>query len=88
MTRTAVPASQKHRGRRLGQAVKDARERGGRSQEKVARAARVSTAEVRRLEGGWIANPGFFTVVALARELDLDLDDLADLPKGKRRDKG
>jgi ribosome-binding protein aMBF1 (putative translation factor) len=88
MARETMSPNQRRRGRRLGQLVKEAREGSARSQERLAKAARVSTSEVRRLEGGLIANPGFFTVAALARELELELDDLADLDKGKRKEKG
>jgi hypothetical protein len=43
----------------------------------VARSADLSVDTVRRIERGTVPNPGFFTVAAMARVLELDLDGLA-----------
>lgn len=43
----------------------------------MARAADLSVDTVRRIERGAVPNPGFFTVAAMARVLELDLDGLA-----------
>ncbi len=48
------------------------------SAEDLARRAELSVETVRKIERGLVANPGFFTVAALARHLDLQLDDLAE----------
>jgi hypothetical protein len=44
----------------------------------VALLAGISLDTLRKIERGAIATPAFFTVAALARVLDLDLNDLAD----------
>jgi DNA-binding XRE family transcriptional regulator len=43
----------------------------------VALAAGISVETLRKIETGRIPTPAFFTVVALARVLDLSLDDLS-----------
>jgi transcriptional regulator with XRE-family HTH domain len=47
------------------------------SAESLARSADISVETVRKIELGDVANPGFFTVVRIARAMDVDLDDFA-----------
>lgn len=60
----------------LAQRVKRARTDMKISQEELARQARVSTGTVRSLESGRSVDPSFFTVIALARVLQLGIADL------------
>lgn len=60
-------------GRQLGAALKRARLERGLSQQDVATRARVAIGTVRAIEGRRTLEPGFFTVVALAMALELDL---------------
>jgi transcriptional regulator with XRE-family HTH domain len=46
------------------------------SQEKLAREARVSVNTIRKIESKQAVEPGYFTVVAIARALGLGLDEL------------
>jgi transcriptional regulator with XRE-family HTH domain len=77
MVRTPLTAHERARGRALGWALQ--RARAGRSAAEVARRAGISLDTLRKIERGAIPTPAFFTVVALARVLDVDLADLADL---------
>jgi DNA-binding XRE family transcriptional regulator len=63
------------RGRQLGSMLRQAR--GPASLGHVALAAGISVETLRKIETGRIPTPAFFTVVALARVLDLSLDDLS-----------
>jgi transcriptional regulator with XRE-family HTH domain len=63
------------RGRQLGSILREAR--GPASLGHVALAAGISVETLRKIETGRIPTPAFFTVVALARVLDLSLDDLS-----------
>jgi DNA-binding XRE family transcriptional regulator len=63
------------RGRQLGSILRQAR--GPASLGHVALAAGISVETLRKIETGRIPTPAFFTVVALARVLDLSLDDLS-----------
>ncbi len=45
----------------------------------VAAAARVSVETLRKIESGRVPTPAFFTIAALTSELDLALDDLAQV---------
>jgi transcriptional regulator with XRE-family HTH domain len=77
MVRTPLTEDERARGRALGAALQ--RARGARSAAEVALRAGISLDTLRKVERGAIATPAFVTVVALARVLDLDLTDLADL---------
>lgn len=66
---------ERDRGRALGAVLRAAR--ASRSAAEVAQVAGISIDTLRKIERGAISSPAFFTVVALARVLDLDLDDLA-----------
>jgi transcriptional regulator with XRE-family HTH domain len=63
------------RGRRLGSILRLAR--GSASLGEIAVAAGISVETLRKIETGRIPTPAFFTVVALARVLNLSLDDLS-----------
>lgn len=45
----------------------------------VAAAARVPVETLRKIESGRVPTPAFFTIAALTSELDLALDDLAQV---------
>ncbi|MFE0042241.1 helix-turn-helix domain-containing protein [Streptomyces albireticuli] len=60
----------------LASRLTQARRASGRSAEAVARSAGVSVDTVRSIEKGRTSTPEFFTVAALAAELDLSLDEL------------
>lgn len=77
MVRTPLTEAERRRGRALGLALQ--RARGRRSAAEVALAAGISLDTLRKIERGAIATPAFFTVVALARALRLDLDALAEV---------
>ncbi|TNY38857.1 helix-turn-helix domain-containing protein [Thermomonospora catenispora] len=83
MVRTPLTDEERDRGRALGRALRAAR--GARSAADVAREAGISLDTLRKIERGAISAPAFFTVAALARVLDLDLDALArDLMPDRR----
>ena len=68
--------AERERGIRLGAILRDAR--GERPATEVAAASGVPVDTLRKIESGRIPTPAFFTVVALARELDLPLERLVD----------
>jgi transcriptional regulator with XRE-family HTH domain len=63
------------RGRQLGSILR--RARASASLGEVAVAAGISVETLRKIETGRIPTPAFFTVVALARALNLSLDDIS-----------
>lgn len=69
--------AERERGIRLGAILRDAR--GDRPATEVAAASGVPVDTLRKIESGRIPTPAFFTVVALARALDLPLERLVDL---------
>jgi transcriptional regulator with XRE-family HTH domain len=75
VVRTPLTEAERERGRALGLALQ--RARGRRSAAEVALAAGISLDTLRKIERGAISTPAFFTVVALARVLRVDLDALA-----------
>jgi transcriptional regulator with XRE-family HTH domain len=75
MVRTPLTPDERARGLALGRTLQQAR--GERSAADVALAAGISLDTLRKIERGAIAAPTFFTVVALARVLGLDLTELA-----------
>jgi transcriptional regulator with XRE-family HTH domain len=77
MSRPALTARQRLQGQRLARSLRRSREASGRSAEEVARKAKVSVETVRSIESERTPNPGFLTVVYLAVELSLDLNELA-----------
>ena len=77
MVRSPLTPQQRAAGRRLGAYLRDAR--GDRKAADVAHAASISPETLRKIETGRLATPAFTTVAALARVLDVPLDDLARL---------
>ena len=61
----------------LGAALQ--RARGHRSAAEIALRAGISLDTLRKIERGAIATPAFFTVVALARAMETDVAELAEL---------
>ncbi|MFV9458251.1 helix-turn-helix domain-containing protein [Rhodococcus sp. NM-2] len=75
MVRVPLTAEELERGQRLGELLRSAR--GDMSMVTVALDAGISVETLRKIETGRIATPAFFTIAAVARVLDLSLDDLA-----------
>jgi transcriptional regulator with XRE-family HTH domain len=75
MVRPPLTPAERDRGRRLGALLRAAR--GNRSPGEIAAASGVSPEALRKIESGRVPTPAFFTVAALARALDLPLDQLA-----------
>ncbi|MBB5953459.1 transcriptional regulator with XRE-family HTH domain [Saccharothrix tamanrassetensis] len=74
MVRQPLTQSDRDRGERLGEALRQAR--GPRSMVQVATAAGISVETLRKIERGRIPTPAFFTVAALADAVGLSLDAL------------
>lgn len=74
MVREPLTQTQIERGRLLGGMLRGAR--ADRTMVDVARQAGISVETLRKIEGGRIPTPAFFTVAAIAAALDLSLDDL------------
>ncbi|HEX3333956.1 MAG TPA: helix-turn-helix transcriptional regulator [Acidimicrobiales bacterium] len=75
MVRDPLQPWEIERGRHLGAVLR--RARGSMSLGEVAAAAGISVETLRKIETGRIPTPAFFTVVSLARVLELSLDDLS-----------
>ncbi|MCW2695222.1 MAG: Transcriptional regulator, family [Modestobacter sp.] len=75
MVRPPLSPQERERGRRLGALLRAAR--GPRTLGEIAAASGVSLEALRKIESGRVPMPAFFTVAALARVLDLPLDELA-----------
>ena len=75
MVRLPLTPADRERGRRLGQALREAR--GDRSMTTVAAATGVPVETLRKIESGRVPTPAFFTIAALTTELGVALDDLA-----------
>ncbi|MFR9806257.1 helix-turn-helix domain-containing protein [Pseudonocardia sp. RS010] len=76
MVRVPLTPEDRERGERLGALLRAAR--GDRSIGDVAAGADISPETLRKIETGRIPTPAFFTVAALAAELGLGLDVLAE----------
>ncbi|MGW5210986.1 helix-turn-helix domain-containing protein [Streptomyces sp. NPDC004051] len=74
MVRTPLTPEERERGERLGRLLREAR--GDRSMTRVAASAGISPETLRKIETGRAPTPAFFTVAALARVLDLSMDEL------------
>ena len=74
MVRPPLSPDERERGRRLGALLRAAR--GDRPPAEVAAASGVSLEALRKIESGRVPTPAFFTVAALARALDIPLDEL------------
>lgn len=86
MVRDPLAPWEIERGRKLGALLRQ--RRGSVSLGEVSMAAGISVETLRKIESGRIPTPAFFTVVALARVLDLSLDDLALADPSARAAKG
>ena len=75
MVRPPLTPAERDRGRRLGALLRSAR--GTRSPAEVSAASGVGLEVLRKIESGRVPTPTFFTVAALARALELPLDELA-----------
>ena len=74
MVRPMLTAEERARGQRLGALLRQAR--GDRSMVEVAAQAAVPVETLRKIETGRIPTPAFFTVVALATAVGLNLSSL------------
>jgi transcriptional regulator with XRE-family HTH domain len=75
MVRPPLSPEERARGEKLGALLRGAR--GERSMVEVAAASGVPVETLRKIEAGRIPTPAFFTVVALAAALDVDVAGLA-----------
>jgi transcriptional regulator with XRE-family HTH domain len=75
MVRPPLSKQDRERGLRLGEILRSAR--GDRTSVEVAAAAGISVETLRKIEHGRIPTPAFFTVVAIARVVDVSLETLA-----------
>ncbi|MET9709844.1 helix-turn-helix domain-containing protein [Nocardiopsis alba] len=74
MVREPLTQEQIQRGRTLGALLR--RARADRTMVDVARDSGISVETLRKIEGGRIPTPAFFTIAAVAATLGLSLDDL------------
>ena len=74
MVRSPLTPQQLAAGKRLGAFLRQAR--GERTLADVASAASISPETLRKIEHGRIPTPAFFTVVAIARAVQLPIDAL------------
>ncbi|GAA1462404.1 helix-turn-helix domain-containing protein [Nocardiopsis exhalans] len=74
MVREPLTEEQIERGRALGTLLRQAR--ADRTMVDVARASGISVETLRKIEGGRIPTPAFFTVAAVAATLGLSMDTL------------
>jgi transcriptional regulator with XRE-family HTH domain len=74
MVRNPLTKADRERGMRLGERLRAAR--GGRTAVEVAAAAGISVETLRKIEHGRIPTPTFFTVVAIARAVNLPVEAL------------
>jgi transcriptional regulator with XRE-family HTH domain len=87
MPRSSTSEQERLRGVALGRSIQEARRKVKKSAERVAVDADVPVDTLRRIEQGRIANPGFFTVTAIAREVKARVQTLVEesQPKAKRQ---
>jgi transcriptional regulator with XRE-family HTH domain len=64
---------------RLAGRLRQLREQARKTQEEVAGAAGLSVATVHKIETGAVAEPGYFTVLAIVRATGASIADLAEL---------
>ncbi|PWV57171.1 MULTISPECIES: helix-turn-helix domain-containing protein [Nocardiopsis] len=74
MVREPLTEDQIERGRALGTLLREAR--ADRTMVDVARCSGISVETLRKIEGGRVPTPAFFTVAAVAATLGLSLDTL------------
>lgn len=75
MVRNPLTPEQIAAGRRLGARLREVR--GTRALAEVAVSAGISPETLRKIETGRMPTPAFATIAALARSLDVSLDELA-----------
>jgi transcriptional regulator with XRE-family HTH domain len=78
MVRPPLSEQDRERGIRLGERLRAAR--GERTSVDVAQAAGISVETLRKIEHGRVPTPAFFTVVAIARAVDLPVESLCEEP--------
>ena len=61
--------------------LRQLREQARKTQEEVAGAAGLSVATVHKIETGAVAEPGYFTVLAIVRAIGASIADLAELAR-------
>jgi transcriptional regulator with XRE-family HTH domain len=76
MPRPRDTEAAKERGAELGRKVRQKRKDAEMPVEMVAVRARVSVDYLRRIEQGRVANPGVFTVSAIASAIEVGIDEL------------
>lgn len=74
MVRPPLSKQERERGIRLGEILRAAR--GDRTTVEIAAQAGISVETLRKIEHGRVPTPAFFTVVAIARAVDIPLDSL------------
>lgn len=74
-----------HRSTELCEALRSARVKAKLSRAELAARASVNASTIQKIEEGRSANPGVFTVAALAVALDLDLADVLRRRTGRLR---
>ena len=74
MVRPPLSQQDRERGIRLGELLRAAR--GNRTTVEVAAAAGISVETLRKIEHGRVPTPAFFTVVAIARAVDVPVESL------------
>jgi transcriptional regulator with XRE-family HTH domain len=82
--RQPLSADQERWGRRLGKAIAEARRARGVRVADVASRSGLAVDTVKRIESATALAPTFFTIAALARVLELSLDDLDRIARGRR----
>lgn len=82
--RRTITEEQRRRGEALARLIQAARRKKDRTQQELAEEADISLDTLRAIEAGRSASPSFFTVAALARALDVRLDEFARQTLGER----
>ena len=67
----------------LANLLRETRERLDLTQEQLASRAQVAVSTLRKIETGRVVEPGYFTVLYLALELQIKLEDLARVSRRK-----
>ncbi|MEU7864717.1 helix-turn-helix transcriptional regulator [Nonomuraea sp. NPDC049141] len=81
MVRQPLTPEQIEAGRRLGALLRHAR--AGRDLAEVAHAAGISPETLRKIESGRLPSPGFGTIVCLGEALNVPVQELAAIWRGK-----
>lgn len=83
--RQPLSAEQEQWGKRVSEALASARRRRGVRVGELATRSGLAVDTVKRIESATALAPTFFTVAAIARVLELSLDDLDRVATGPRR---